>query len=280
MKSAINTTQKRLTILGDNEIQAFYGLPHFTPEERIQYFALSQTEKDLLAELRSVRSKTCFILQLGYFKAKHLFFSFDFTEVCEDVGYILGQYFPDVKIDNLRAVDKRTRRNQRRLILELCNYRLCDAEERQKLEAKARQAAIVCSKPIYIFRELMDYLQEQRIVAPGYSFMQDTVGKALNFEQDRLRTIVRNHLDISDIEALKSLLSDSQSLYEITLLKREANQTRQNAIFMQKATALYARKPLSVANMPFGLAARTLKDKNAYLLTATSFWSIVCCVMD
>ena len=67
----------------------------------------------------------------------------------------------------------------------------------------------------------MHYLQEQRIVAPGYSFMQDTVGKALTHEQERLTNIVRNHLDISDIEVLKHLLSDSQGLYEITLLKRE-----------------------------------------------------------
>ena len=67
----------------------------------------------------------------------------------------------------------------------------------------------------------MHYLQEERIVAPVYSFLQDTVGKALTEEQNRLISIVRHHLTPSDIEALKALLSDSQGLYEITLLKRE-----------------------------------------------------------
>jgi hypothetical protein len=93
--------------------------------------------------------------------------------------------------------------------------------ERQKLAAKARQAAAVCCKPIYIFRELMDDLQEQRIVAPGVSFMQETVGHALTYEHSRLITLVRHHLTPSDIEAFKHLLDDSQGLYEITLRGRE-----------------------------------------------------------
>jgi hypothetical protein len=78
---------------------------------------------------------------------------------------------------------------------------------------------MVCSKPVYVFQQLMHYLQEQRIFAPGYSFMQDTVGQALTSEQARLTTIVCHHLQNPDREALNLLLSDSQGLYEITLLK-------------------------------------------------------------
>ena len=69
-----NTTQKRLSILGEDEIETLFGRPRFTHEERIQYFSLSQLEKDLLQGLRSVKSQAYFVLQLGYFKAKHLFF--------------------------------------------------------------------------------------------------------------------------------------------------------------------------------------------------------------
>lgn len=218
----MNTAQKRLRILGDDEIEAIYGRPRFTHEERWQYFSLSQPEKELLTELRSVKSQTYFILQLGYFKAKNLFFTFNLREVEEDVQYILQQYFNNTKIDIERTISKRTRLKHQRLILKLTNYRSCDAEQRQALEAKARQAAMVCSKPVYVFQELMHYLQEQLIVAPGYSFMQDTIGKALTYEQERLTTIVRNSLNDSDIiEDLKRLLEDSPGLYEITQLKRE-----------------------------------------------------------
>jgi hypothetical protein len=42
---ATNTTQKRLRILGEDEIEALYGRPHFTDEERPEYFVLSPNRK-------------------------------------------------------------------------------------------------------------------------------------------------------------------------------------------------------------------------------------------
>jgi hypothetical protein len=41
---AISTTPKRLRILEDEEIDALYGRPRFTPEERQEYFAFSPPE--------------------------------------------------------------------------------------------------------------------------------------------------------------------------------------------------------------------------------------------
>jgi TnpA family transposase len=213
--------QKRLRILSQTEIETLYGRPRFTPDEQIEYFTLSPAEKELLRELRAEHTQCYFILQLGYFKAKQMFFTFDFPEVQDDVQYILEQYFPHTQIDVLSAVNKRTHLRHRATILGLSQYRICDEEERQKLALKAQHAATVCSKPVYIFRQLLDYLGEQRIVVPGYSSMQDIIGNALTYEQNRLRAIVAEQLKDDDIIVLKALLDDSQGLYEITLLKRE-----------------------------------------------------------
>jgi hypothetical protein len=215
-----NTMPKRLRILGDDEIQALYGRPHFTDDERLEYFALSPTEKAALEQLHSIKSRIYFILQLGYFKSHHLFFVFDLPEVEPDARYVQAQYFPDFQLGDL-DITKVTRLRQQGLILELFDYRFCNAKQRQALTAKARQAATVSAKPIYIFRELMHYMAEQRIVAPGYTLMQDTVGQALDHEQERLTTIVYQYLSASDIEQLNRLLEDSPGLYEITKLKRE-----------------------------------------------------------
>ena len=106
-------------------------------------------------------------------------------------------------------------------LLRLYNYRSCDAEQRQALAAKARQAATVSAKPLDVFRELMQYMAEQRVVIPGYTFMQDTVGQALTYEQERLTTIASQYLGPSDIENLHRLLEDAPGLYAITQLKRE-----------------------------------------------------------
>ena len=60
----------RLTILTPKELQALYGLPQFTDEERDAYFALDPRQKQALNVYRTFTAKTYFILQLGYFKAK------------------------------------------------------------------------------------------------------------------------------------------------------------------------------------------------------------------
>jgi TnpA family transposase len=217
----ITTPQRRLRILGDDEIDALYGRPRFTPDERVHYFALSPPEKEALQALRAVKSQAYFVLQLGYFKARSLFFTFDLHEVHEDLYSILEHYFPQHAMTDFSPIDKGTRLKQQHVILALCQYRSCDRAQRQHLAAKARQAARVCAKPIYVFRELMHYLAEQRLVLPGYSFMQDTVGKALTYEQHRLTTLVHQHLEQADIEAFQRLFDDTPGLYEVTQLKRE-----------------------------------------------------------
>ena len=113
---------KRLIVLEGDEVEALYGRPRFTHEERVQYFALSPKEKSVLDQLHSIKSRVHFILQLGYFKARLMFFIFHLNEVDEDVRYVGERYFPDFKGDD-PTIAKGTRLKQQRLILELCNYR-------------------------------------------------------------------------------------------------------------------------------------------------------------
>ena len=42
----------RLRILSDSEIDALYGRPRFTQEERVEYFSLAPAEKSALEQLR------------------------------------------------------------------------------------------------------------------------------------------------------------------------------------------------------------------------------------
>jgi hypothetical protein len=213
--------EKRLKILTADEIDSIYSRPCFTDEERIEYFTLSQSEQELLEVFRSIKSQVYFILQLGYFKAKHLFFIFTINEVEDDFQYVLKQHFNSRQIEFFKGIDKQTRLKQQRLILKLYSYRICAKDERQELELKAQQLAIVYSKPVYILREIINYLTEQQIVLPGYSLIQDTVSQALIYEQNRLINIIHSRLQKDEIEAFKKLLEDSTGLYEITQLKRE-----------------------------------------------------------
>ena len=223
--------QKRLHILGAEELDALYGLPRFTPEERQEYFALSPTDLAALAPLHALKSRLYGILQLGYFRARHQFFVFHLHEVEEDARYLQALYFPTLPAAFLKwTITKTTRFKQQRLILALCQYRFCDANTRRQLQTKARQAARVSSKPVYVLRTLLHVLEEQRIVAPGYSWLQETIGQAVLAEQERVLTLLHQHLTTADSHALQVLLADAPGLYAITQFKREPRDFRYREI--------------------------------------------------
>jgi hypothetical protein len=137
--------------------------------------------------------------------------------------------FPNYQLADLH-ITKVTRLKQQRVILQLFHYRLCTAEHRQALSAKACQTAKVSSKPIYVFRALMHYLEEQRLVMPGDSWMQDTIGQALTHEQERLATLVSMYLSQADADKLTQLLEDAPGLAAMTQLKREPKDFRASEI--------------------------------------------------
>jgi len=83
----------RIKILEDHDIDELYGLPRFYPDDRTYYFSLTQEERDISNSYRTLENRVLFILQLGYFKAKTMFFSFEFNEVQDDVRHILQQHF-------------------------------------------------------------------------------------------------------------------------------------------------------------------------------------------
>ena len=142
-------------------------------------------------------------------------------EVEADARYIQEQYYPSFAAHGVAHYKGDSVQAARARFLHLFNYQICDTEHRQAFSDKACQAAKLSSKPIYVFRELMHYLEGQRLVMPGYTSMQDIIGQALTHEQERLATILSRYLSGSDKENLNQLLEDSPGLYEITQLKRE-----------------------------------------------------------
>ncbi len=210
----------RLKILEDDEIDSIFSRPFFSDEERSIYFSLSATENAVMQKMHTYESRIYFILHLGYFKARQQFFDFETQMVETDINYIHRTYFPGIN-QGISAVSKTTRLKQQSLILGICHYHACDATQQQKLEEKAQQLAKISSKPMYVFRELMDYMKQQRITIPVYSYLQDMIGQILKQEQSRLINIAQENLTDADTGSLDQLLSNPHGLYEITQLKRE-----------------------------------------------------------
>src|SRR5204863_6610128 len=125
-------------------------------------------------------------LQLGYFKAKRRFFVYDQETVLDDLRYIIEHYFPQRDLASIKALSKPTRLQQQQIILKLFDYRLCDSAIKEELELKAQRIARLSTQPIYILREALQHLTNQRVVAPGYTFLQDLVGRSVTAERKRI----------------------------------------------------------------------------------------------
>ena len=196
----------RITILEDAEIEELYGRPRFTYDERVHYFALTPEERAVADGHYSLASRVLFILQAGYFKAKTLFFSFEIDEVADDVKHVLQQHYPQYHDAALKsAIVKQTRHAQQRKLLELYDYHACAGDERAALSARADQVVRISAKPIYVFQALVQYLETHRVVAPGYSFLQDVVSRALGKERYRLTSLLDTRLDEAARKALDRL---------------------------------------------------------------------------
>lgn len=267
------TAERRLSILNSEELADIYDLPVFDSEERDLFFTLSSHEAQCLHNLHTVKSQVSFCLQLGYFKAKQLFFSFDFSDVSEDLQYVLNRYFVGRALSDAKPLNKRTRLKQQRLILDLCSYRSCQQEERTLLEQKAKDLARSVVKPDSLFRELLRFLEDQGICLPGYSTMQDIIAAALSFEQQRLGDILQLTLTSKDRQNLQGLLKSRDGLYSLTLLKRQPKDFSLSAIKQElgrdtQLAALYPRSKVVLDHL--AIPAETIK----YYASLASYYSV------
>ena len=64
---------ERLTILSEAEKTALYGIPNFDDFQRLEYFAMTDSERSLALGRKSFLAQIYCLLQIGYFKAKQAF---------------------------------------------------------------------------------------------------------------------------------------------------------------------------------------------------------------
>jgi TnpA family transposase len=210
----------RLEILTPEEYELLWGFPRFTQSDRDLFFTLTTPERGALAQCRSVRTKIHLLLHLGYFRARQRFFRFELPAVRSDVDYLRRRYFDNVAVADL-SVSLHTRQRHIEVILGLFRYRLCALEERAMLEGHARHAVRISSRPVYVLRELVDLLRRERVVLPGYTYLQDLVREALAFERKRLAGALEGLMSLDAAKSIDRLLTDDEGLHQITTIKRQ-----------------------------------------------------------
>jgi hypothetical protein len=212
---------RRLSILTTQEIEELYGLPQFSEEDRRLYFELSAAEKAIVDSIYTTSVSAYMILQLGYFKAKRQFFPCKQEAVLADLHYIAQHYFPDSDLAILKPLSKPTRLEQQQIILKLFNYRFCDQLAKDALEQKTQRIAKLSIQPIYLLRETLRHLDHHRIVIPGYTFLQDLVGRTITGERKRITQLLNQAMRLSVKQQLDELLQAEEGIHLVSALKHE-----------------------------------------------------------
>ncbi|MGO9432093.1 Tn3 family transposase [Rhodoblastus sp.] len=238
----MTTKSERLTVLSEAEQFALYGLPDFDDGQRMHYLSFSERELALLSSQIGLHAQVYCALQIGYFKAKHAFFHFSWEDVEEDLAFVLTRYFNGRGVVP-KPVFKRKLYIQRNAIAALYGYRLWSTEFLPQLDERAAQVVQRDVAPGFIAAELVVYLNEQKIVRPGYTTMQAVISKGLSAERERLGGLLAELLDESARNALGQLLVCEDTLSELAALKQDAKnfRYRQMALERQKRNTL---KPL------------------------------------
>ena len=215
------TDSGRLSILTTQEIDDLFGLPHFTENDRRFFFDLNPAESDLVDSVYTISVAVHLILQLGHFKAKRQFFVYTREEVIDDLEHIRHRYFPARDIVEIKMLSKPTRLEQQQVILKLFDYQTCDAAAKSALQQKARRVAMLPTLPIFILREALQYLTNQRIVVAGYSYLQDMVGRTVSGERQRVTHLLGQALTPAVEQQLEKLRQADEGMYRISALKHE-----------------------------------------------------------
>lgn len=212
-----------LQILEAEEVAHIYALPDFTSDERLVFFTLSIFEKQQMQVFRGLSPKVYFILQLGYFKAKHLFFSFEFEDRVVDTVFILNKYFPSLAREKLTNISRPTRQQQQQVICSLLKYQLFNEGFRQQLMKKAAMLAKRHNHAVYLFRSLLQYFHHQKVIIPAYSFLQrEVVSLSIRAEHLRLRQFIAEQMSATEKKLVDTLLEKPKDdMHPFTLQQKE-----------------------------------------------------------
>jgi TnpA family transposase len=218
----MRASNDRLTILSGAEQSALYELPDFDYDQRLEFLVLTNPEQELMINRGHLAAKVYCALQIGYFKAKQMFFRFTWDEADpEDVAFILQQYFLEETLDK-KTITKQEHYNQCNVIASLFGYSIWSSDFEQQAYQQTEKIIFRDTKPQFIVMELLSFFRKEKIIRPRYTTLQVIVSRALNNERNRLSRMLSESLSDNEIFALQKLLLEENTLSGLAALKQDA----------------------------------------------------------
>lgn len=205
-------SKREINLLSKSEISDIYDIPDFNDHERDLYFTINDEEADMLSTFHTANTKIFFILQLGYFKAKHRFFQLDLQKVFVDINFISRKYYQKKEISSL--ISRSRIYHQRKIILKYYKYQECSEEILDRLKKQFIALLKLYPKPHNVIRELITYCDAQNIILPGYRKLQDMYTECSQIELQRIfKVIVGLPKDI--IDKVENLISSNEGILSL-----------------------------------------------------------------
>jgi TnpA family transposase len=240
----------RQRILTPAEQQAFDASPVLNAAQRTQYFAVSPALSELIASLRTPTNQVGFLLQLGYFRAAHRFFSRPYHP--HDAAYIAHRLEVSPDAVNLASYDEATARRHRRLILEHLGYRPFDEHAQQRVTAHLRPLIRSLVRPKVLFQEAVAFLPAHKVEIPSSGTLTQLILETVRQHKQGLVERVRMTLPSESQRDMDALFEKDPAGSEdlqiqrarLTLLKRFSHSTKpskvkENLADLQTIRALY-----------------------------------------
>ncbi|EJA5523834.1 DUF4158 domain-containing protein, partial [Salmonella enterica] len=263
---------ERLAVLNNAEQEALYSLPDFDDAQRLEYLALDESELALACSRQGLHAQIYCILQIAYFKAKHLFFRFGWSDVKDDCNFILSRYFHGEPLPE-QSPTKHERYAQREKICALYGYRPWSSTLSSQLEHQAIHVVRRDVTPGFVATELIIWLNEHKIIRPGYTTLQELVSRVLSDERLRLERILAERLDDTTIAGLDKLIERDDTLSRLAVLRQDARDFgwRQMAHEREKRAIL---EPLHRKACDILLALNISQQNLLYYASLANFYTV------
>lgn len=240
----MRATNKRLTILSEEESFALYGIPDFDETQRQHYLHFNEAEQNIIYYRKSLTEQVYCALQLGYFKTKQIFFDFTWKDVPEDdYKFIIDRYFPENELIQT-DVSRHEFYLQRTTIMKHFEYDNWDSSIHKSMLATELESIIKRdTSTSFILVEILSFLRLKKIIRPGYTTLQDLISEALNKERQRLGESLITKISPEIQEQLDVLLLTDNMISELATLKQDAKDFKYR-IMQAECNKLETLRPL------------------------------------
>ncbi len=108
--------------------------------------------------------------------------------------FVKSKYFSKYKQSLKLKISRPTRLELEHKVLKLFDYKIPTTIVKHQIQESISEIVSIDNDPVFIFKEIVCYLQKNRIVLPGYTILQEMIGKAITAEEKRLASLLNKFI--------------------------------------------------------------------------------------